>query len=120
MIATLVELFDPIKNWLVTLIRKTRKSQVNLIETPTRSTLIDHVGTNRHEWVSESGMIPCSISDHHIIYLIRSMCIPKMKKTQKSLTVRKCKNFKQNVFLSELRVIKFDEIKNVTGDPNET
>ena len=40
--------------------------------------------------------------------------------TQKSkfITVRKCKNFNQNAFLSELREIKYDEIKNVTGDPN--
>ena len=35
------------------------------------------------------------------------------------ITVRKCKNFNQNAFLSELRAIKFDTIKNVTGDPNE-
>ena len=34
------------------------------------------------------------------------------------MTVRKCKNFDQNSFLSELTGIKFDGIKNVTGDPN--
>ena len=73
--------------------------------------------TNRPESVSESGVIPCGISDHDIVHLIRSMRIPKTKKDPKIITVRKCKNF--NAFLSELRGIKFDEIKNVTGDPNE-
>ena len=47
------------------------------------------------------------------------MHIPKMKKNPKIVTVRKCKNFNQNALLSELREIKFDEIKNFTGDPNE-
>ena len=95
-----------------------------LIKTTTRTTsdsktLTDHVATDRPEWVSESGVIPCGISDNDIVYLIRSMRIPKMKQDPKIITVRKCKNFNQNVFLSELRGIKFDEIKNVTGDPNE-
>ena len=77
------------------------------------------MATNRPEWVSESGVIPCGISDHDIVYLIRSMRIPKMEKDPKIITVKKCKNFNQNAFLSELIEIKFDEIKNVTGDPNE-
>ena len=50
---------------------------------------------------------------------MRSMYIPKMKKDPKIITIRKCKNFDQNAFLSELRGIKFDEIKKIAGDPNE-
>ena len=68
----------------------------------------------RHQWSTTF-----SPDDHDTVYLIRSMCIPKMKKYPKIITVRKYKNFDQNVFLSELRGIKFDEIKNVTGNPNE-
>ena len=95
-----------------------------VIETPTRitsdsETLIDHVATNRPQWVSENGVIPWGISDHDIVYLIRSMCIAEMKKVLKIVTIRKCKNFNQSTFLSEYRGIKFNEIKNVTGDPNE-
>ena len=78
------------------------------------------MATNRPKWVSESGVIPCGISDDHdIVYLIRSMHIPKLTKDPKITTVRKHKNFNQNAFLSEIREIKFDEIKNVTGDPNQ-
>ena len=81
--------------------------------------LIDHVATSRPKCISEGGMTPCGISAHDIVYLIRSMRIPKMKKDPKVITVRKCKNFDQKAFLSELRGIKFDEIKNITDDPNE-
>ena len=48
------------------------------IERPTRTTsdsktLIDHIASNRPECVSESGVIPWGISDHDIVYLVRSM-----------------------------------------------
>ena len=58
-----------------------RANSFKLIETPTRTTsdsktLIDHVATNRPEWVTESGVIPCGISDHNIVYLIHYNFIP--------------------------------------------
>ena len=35
------------------------------------------------------------------------------------MTVRKCKNFDETTFLADLSKIQFDEIKNITDDPNE-
>ena len=55
------------------------------IDKPTRTTsesktLIDHISSNKPECVSRSGVIPCGISDHDIVFLIRNMRIPKLKK----------------------------------------
>ena len=95
-----------------------------LINKPTRTTsdsktLIDHISTNRPECVSDSGVIACGISDHDIVYVVRSMCVPKLKRDPKIMKVRKYKKFDERSFTSELRQIHFDEIKNVTNDPNE-
>ena len=95
-----------------------------LINKPTRTTsdsktLIDHISTNRPECVSDSGVIACGISDHDILYVVRSMCVPKLKRDPKIIKIRKYKNFDERSFTSELRRIHFDEIKNVTNDPNE-
>ena len=95
-----------------------------LINKPTRTTsdsktLIDHISTNRPECVSDSGVIASGISDHDIVYVVRSICVPKLKRDPKIIKVRKYKNFDERSFTSELRRIHFDEIKNVTNDPNE-
>ena len=47
-----------------------------LIKEPTRTTsdtkiLIDHVIVNRTDLVSDSGVIPCGISDHDAIYITK-------------------------------------------------
>ena len=47
------------------------------------------------------------------------MCVPKLKRDPKIIKVRKYKNSDERSFTSELRRIHFDEIKNVTNDPNE-
>ena len=75
------------------------------IDKPTRTTsesktLIDHISSNIPECVSGSGVIPCGISDHDTVFLIRSMRIPKLKKEPKIMTVRKCKNFDGTTFLA--------------------
>ena len=94
------------------------------IDKPTRTTsesktLIDHISSNRPECVSRSDVIPCGISDHDIVFLIRSMRISKFKKEPKIMTVGKCKNYDETMFLADLSKIQFDEIKNITDDPNE-
>ena len=47
------------------------------------------------------------------------MRVPKLKRGLKIIKVRKYKNFDEQSFTSEQRRIHFDEIKNVTIDPNE-
>ena len=39
-------------------------------------TLIDHIVTNKPDRVAGSGVIPCGISDHDFIYIIRHVKLP--------------------------------------------
>ena len=41
-------------------------------------TLIDHIVTNKPDKVADSGVIPCGISDHDLIYIIRHAKLPKI------------------------------------------
>ena len=55
-----------------------------LIREPTRTTshtktLIDHIIVNRTDMVSDSGVIPCGISDPDAIYITKNMRRPKLK-----------------------------------------
>ena len=82
-------------------------------------TLIDHLATTKHESISGKGVIPCGISDHDAIFLIRSMKIPRVKKSPLVRKVRKFKKFDNDSFLKELSMVNFNENKNVTSDPNQ-
>ena len=49
-----------------------------IIKAPTRitcetSTLIDHILTNSHEKISQSGVIDCGLSDHNVIFCTRKI-----------------------------------------------
>ena len=95
-----------------------------LIEHATRTTtdtmtLIDHLATTKPESISGKGVTPCGISDHDALFLIRSMKIPRVKKSPLMRKVRKFKKFDSNFFLKELSMVNFNEIKNVTSDPNQ-
>ena len=95
-----------------------------LIAKPTRvtsdtRTLIDHIATNRPDNVSESDVIPCGISDHDAVCIVRSMHLPKKKGTPKLITARTVKKFNSEPFLTDLRNIQFDQIKGIAKDPNE-
>ena len=52
------------------------------------NTLIDHIVTNKKDNIADSGIIPCGISDHDLVYIIRHAKIPKIKKDPKIVTVR--------------------------------
>ena len=59
-------------------------SLTQLIKEPTRTThttqtIIDHIITNRPERVSESGVMPCGISDHDFIFMTKKSWSPKSK-----------------------------------------
>ena len=64
-------------------------------------------------------MIPQGINNHDAIFLIRSMKIPRVKKSPLARKVRKFKKFDSNSFLKELSMVNFNEIKNATSDPNQ-
>ena len=90
---------------------------------PTRTTqdtktLIDHIATNRPELASDSGVIPCGISDHDIVYMVSITKLPKVKLQPKTLTTRNFKNFYLVQFRTEVDNIPFDTIRDVSSDVN--
>ena len=63
---------------------------VQLIKDPTRTTattktIIDHIITNKPEFVSESGVLSCGISGHDVVFLTKQMRLPKLKAPPKLL-----------------------------------
>ena len=63
---------------------------VQLIKSPTHTaattkTVIDHIITNRPASVSKSGVLPCGISDHDAVFMIKRLRLPKLKAHQNIL-----------------------------------
>ena len=117
---------EPAKNCVKYINRIYRKHNLSqLIVEPTRTTsdtctVIDHIVTNKPTCVSESGVIPCGISDHDVTFAIRRARLPKIKNQPKIIRVRKYNKFDNEAFRNDLKNMNFDQIKNITDDPNET
>ena len=100
-------------------------SLTQLIKEPTRTTrttqtIIDHIVTNRPERVSESGVIPCGISDHNLIFMTKKIRSPKSKSAPRIIDIRNQKRFDLRAFQHDiLNDIPFDEIKATCKDANE-
>ena len=97
---------------------------VQLIKDPTRTTattktIIDHMITNKPEFVSESNVLSCGISYHDVVFLTKQMRLPKLKARPETLNVRNYKRFNLNAFRQDTRSVPFDEIKNIARDANE-
>ena len=95
-----------------------------LINEPTRTTatsqtIIDHIITNKPDCVLDFGVIPCGISDHDIIFLIKNMRVPKLKAPSKVLDIRNYKRFDLKAFQNDIKNIPFDYMKEVSKDVNE-
>ena len=60
--------------------------------TPTSSTLIDHIYTNRLDHISFSGVIDYSISDHNLIYLVRKIGVKRDQRNY-NITFRQFSKF---------------------------
>ena len=95
-----------------------------LITEPTRTTdntktLIDHAVTNRPSQILDSGVIPCGISDHDIIYVLRNSGLAKIKKEPRVVIVRNFKRFSASDFVRELEGLPFDLIKDLRYTPDE-
>ena len=95
-----------------------------LIDEPTKttsdtSTIIDHIVTSKPTCVSESGVIHCRISYHDATFAIRRARLPKIKNQPKIIRVRKYNKFYNEAFRNDLENMNFDQIKNITDDPNE-
>ena len=46
-------------------------------------TIIDHISTNKPDHVLTSCIIPCGVSDHDAVFLVRGMRVSKLKNTSK-------------------------------------
>ena len=87
--------------------------------TKTTSSIKDHIITNRPDIISSSGVRPCGISDHDVLFLIRNTRAPKLKASPKVIAVRKYKRFNMVDFQSDLNETPMEYIKLVSKDVNE-
>ena len=77
------------------------------------------VSSNKSEFVSESGVLSCGISEHNVAFLTKQMKLLKLKLPPKILNVRNYKRFSLNVFRQDMRSVPFDEFNNTARDTNE-
>ena len=61
----------------------------------------------------DSGVIPCGISDHDIIYILRNSRLAKIKKEPNVVNIRNFKRFSASDFVRELEGLPFDLIKDL-------
>ena len=97
---------------------------VQVIKQATRTTsdthtLIDHIVINKIDRIAESGVMPCGISDHDVIYIIRHARLPKMKKDPKILSVRDTRKLDNDRLLEDLRELPFGLIKDTSNNPED-
>ena len=82
-----------------------------LITSPTRitektSSLLDHILTNSHDKISQSGVIDAGLSDHQITYCTRKIIKEKFNE-HKDITIRRLKNYSQEIFLKAVSEINY-------------
>ena len=87
--------------------------------TATTKTCIGHIITNRPVCVLDSGVLPCGISDHDAVFMVKNMRAPKPKLPPQSLSVRNYKKFDAQAFRNDIENLPFDHIKYVSRDANE-
>ena len=78
------------------------------------------MATNRPNCIASSGVIHCGISDHDVVYAVRTLRNSGSKDISKRVTVHKLKNFDLPAFWSVLSKINFNHIETLISDPNET
>ena len=97
----------------------------HIIKEATRTTAdtktnIDHIFTNKPEFVRIIGVIHCGISDHGAVYMTRNMRVSKSNKLPpKILNVRKFRKFDQVAFQLDIEKIPTEQITFVSKDVNE-
>ena len=81
------------------------------------NTLTYYIVTNKKDNVADSGIIPCGICDHDLVYIIRHVRLPKTKKDPKIVTVRSTKNFNNDTLIKDLNELPFEQIRASTDNP---
>ena len=72
------------------------------------ATLIDLFLTNKPENISNSGVIYLGISDHSMIFAVRSIIVPKFRHSTKE--VRDYKNFVESDFIEDILQVPWDTV----------
>ena len=76
--------------------------------TENTSTLLDHVLTNSHDKVSQSGVVDVGISDHQLTYCTRKISRTKSNE-HKYITIRSLKHYTKDIFITALNSINFPD-----------
>ena len=76
-----------------------------------------YIVTNKKDNVADSGIIPCGIGDHDLVYIIRHARLPKIKKVQKIFTVRSTKNLKNDTLIKDPNELPFELIRASADNP---
>ena len=79
------------------------------------ATLIDLFLTNEPENISNSGLIHLGISDHSMIFAVKSITVPKSRHTTRE--IRDYKYFVESDFIEEILQVPWDIICQF-DDPN--
>ena len=66
------------------------------------NTLTYYIVTNKNDNIADSGIIPCGIGDHDLVYIIRHARLPKIKKDPKIVKVRSTKNLNNDTLIKDL------------------
>ena len=93
-----------------------------LIKSPTRTTdtvssIIDHILCNTSEKISQSGVIPCGLSDHDLIFCTRKT-VKQTYNCHKTVRIRPLKHYNCDVFKEKLSEVDWNPIF-TTDDVNE-
>ena len=81
------------------------------------NTLTYYIVTNKKDNIADSGIIPCGISDHDLVYIIRHARLPKINKDPKIVTVRSTKNLNNDTLIKDLNELPFELIRASTDNP---
>ena len=81
------------------------------------NTLTYYIVTNKNDNVADSGIIPCGIGDHDLVYIINHATLPKIKKDPKIVTVRSTKNLNNDTLIKDLNELPFELIRVSADNP---
>ena len=84
--------------------------------TMTASSLIDHMGTNTQDKISDSGVIHTGLSGHSLVFAIRKISV--VKKQEKKVELRNMKKFDHQKFVEDLRQQPWENLYFFAEDPN--
>ena len=73
--------------------------------------------TNKKDTVANSGIIPCGIGNHDLVYIIRYARLPKIKMDPKIVTVRSTKNFIKDTLKGSKYSLPFELIRASADNP---